>query len=59
MAISVTNLGTNTGSGATVAISSLTVPAGSLIVVCVNENYTSATGSSVTDSAGNSYAKIS
>jgi hypothetical protein len=56
-AISITNIGTNSGQGVTVvSVTTGTIPAGSLIVVEVFEAYAGPTGiGTVTDTAGNSY----
>jgi len=57
MAIAVTNIGTNNNnSGSTLAISAVTVPAGSLIVVCVTDRSATAPGGSVSDGGTNTYA---
>lgn len=54
--IAVTDLGTGSNSaGATLALTSLTVPAGALIVVLVTEN-TSASAGTCADGASNTYA---
>lgn len=59
MAISVTSLGSNTStSGATVALSALSVPANVLIVVGTAELSTASSGGSCTDSNSDSYTSI-
>lgn len=61
MAIVVTNIGTNGNfSGTTLALSSVTVPAGALIVVGTGESANTVSGTgSLADSAGNTYARVS
>ncbi len=60
MAITVTNIGTNTGSvTATVVITVPVggVPVGSVIIVCVADSSISAVGGSVADTGGNTYTR--
>lgn len=61
MSVTVTNIGTNTGSTiATVAITvgAGGVPLGSRVIVCVADSSVSALGGSVADTGGNTYTRL-